>query len=458
MFRTSKFLLMVTMLMVVVVTTSTLFPFIVGKYAFFRGAVDVALILFLLGLLLDEKEGPVVWRRLGALYRNPLVIAVSAFVGAFLLACFFGFDPHFSFWSNFERGEGGLQMFHMYLFFMLVLSLFREEKDWRELFWWAIGGGVLMGLYGYAASLGVNGFVGAKFTDGSYRFQGSIGNPAYVAIYVLFLAFYILYLMGTGKERWKWLSGKGLLMLALLAFFGSIFLLAATRGAFVGLIAGAIVALSYLGLTNRKWRGKFIVAGSAILLVAILLVVFQKNPVVQKIPGSRIFDISSTAQTFRDRTIMWKIAWDGFLERPVFGWGPENYIVIFARDFNTAYFNPAAGFGAWFDRAHNLALDYLAETGAVGFLAYASMFVAFLVVFLRRRKDGDAHREREAQGNAPASPFIAALFLAIVAAYLVQGMVLFDVSTTYINLFLVLAFSVYKFGDLDKISNLKSQK
>lgn len=424
---------MLTMLMVVIVTVSTLFPFIVGKYVFFRSIVDLALIFFLLGLLFDEKRAPRFWERLQRLYHNPLVLAVSAFVGIFLLAGFFGVDPHFSFWSNFERGEGGIQMLHFYIFFMLLLSLFREEKDWRELFWWALGGSVLMGIYGLLAGVGVHGFVGARFSDASFRFQGSIGNPAYVAIYVLFTSFYGLYLLSS-EYRKKLTSPGALAIMGSLVFFAVIFLLAATRGAFLGLIAAIVVGLAYLGFTNKKWRKKFSITAGFVVIVVALLVAFQGSPVVKSIPGSRIFDITTAAKTFQDRATMWKIAWDGFVERPVLGWGPENFIHIFDRDFNTAYFKPAEGFGAWFDRAHSIIFDYLAETGVLGFLAYASMFVCFLYLFWssRRREGGP-------------TPFERALFLAMLVAYLVQGLVLFDVSVTYINLFTVLAFAVYKF-------------
>lgn len=449
------------MLTVVIVTTSTLFPFIVGKYVFFRIVVDLALIFFLLGLLFDDRRSLAVYQRLRVLYRNPLVVAVTAFVAVFLIAGFFGVDPHFSFWSNFERGEGGIQMLHFYVFFMLLLLLFREEKDWRELFWWAIGGGVLMGFYGILAGGGTQGFVGARFSDADFRFQGSIGNPAYVAICVLFTSFYGLYLLATEYKK-RFASLGALVILGALAFFIVIFLLAATRGAFVGLVAAVVAGLAYLGFTNKKWRKKFSVAAVAVVLTVGILVAFQGSPIVKKIPGSRIFDISTTAKTFEDRATMWKIAWDGFLDRPVLGWGPENYLYIFDADFNPAYFKPAEGFGAWFDRAHSVIFDYLAETGILGFLAYASMFLMFLYLFWKSHSD--QHKSAEISINqrqpveTPVSPFVRALFLSIVTAYLVQGLVLFDVSVTYLNLFTVLAFATYKFGNQDKISNLKSQK
>src|SRR3989338_6798088 len=135
-FKISKFFLYLAPFAIILITPSTLFPFIVGKYVWFRTSVDLALIFFLLGVLLDNYRVNELklYENLSKLIRNPLVIAVTLFAAVFVLAGFFGIDPANSFWSNFERGEGGLQMIHLWLFFSLSILLFREEKDWRTIF------------------------------------------------------------------------------------------------------------------------------------------------------------------------------------------------------------------------------------------------------------------------------------------------------------------------------------
>ncbi len=442
------FLYMPVLLMTVIVTKSTLFPFIVGKYVFFRATVLVALIVFLLGLLFDAANAPRMWARLGRIVRQPLFIAVSAFTLAFLLSCLFGVDPAFSFWSNFERGEGGLQTLAFYFYFTLLLALFDKREHWNALVGCAIAGGVLMGLYGFMASLGVSGFVGLRFSEG-YRFQGSIGNPAYVAVYALFLIFYCLYLMFEKKTE-KFLTPRNLGLFALIAFFVSIFFLAGTRGAFLGLGTAGVALLAYIGFSYKRFRWKIAGLIALLFIVGGGLIYFQDSPVVKSIPGSRVFQISISAKTFQDRVVIWKMAWDGFKERPVFGWGPENFIKIFDSKFNTEFYKPEAGFGAWFDRAHSVIFDYLAETGLVGFLSYVSMFVMFYVTFARRNK------ERESQLRFT-DVAVRGLFFAIPLAYFVQGLVLFDVSVTSLNLFTVLALATFRFG-LNGQENMKTQE
>jgi len=449
-FKISKFFLYLAPFSTAIVTASTLFPFIVGKYVFFRAAVDLALIFFLLGLLLQDKLS-VMGSRLSAKLKSPLVIAVSIFVLIFILSGFFGVNPSNSFWSNFERGEGGIQIIHLYVFFLLLAVVFREEKDWLKLFWVLIAAAALMILYGAAAGLKMSGFIGGAFGGSGFRFSGSIGNPAYVATYLVFSLFYACYLLFGADRResdknsrgiifyWEKLKTlKGIILMFFMILFFVFFWLAATRGAFVGLLAAIVAGTAYF-VYGRKNLRKWFFGGVVVLLLAVgTMVYFKDTAFVKSIPGSRVFDISFSAQTWQHRTYMWKIAYDGFKERPLLGWGPENFINIFDRHFNVQYFNPTEGFGAWFDRAHSIYFDYLAETGILGLSSYLGIFAVFYWQLFKRRDD---QRRQSALQNA--------LIFAIPVAYLVQGIVLFDVLPTYLNVFSVLAFASYKFQKMD---------
>jgi len=182
-------------------------------------------------------------------------------------------------------------------------------------------------------------------------------------------------------------------------------------------------------------------AGIVIMLLVIsLMVYFKEAPFVKSLPGSRLFDISFSAETFQHRRIMWKIALDGWKERPLLGWGPENYLKIFDKHFNIEYFIPAAGFGAWFDRAHSVYFDYLAETGILGLLSYLSIFIVFYWQLLSKTR---INAEINSSHQSSVSN---ALLIALPIAYLIQGLVLFETLPLYLNLFLFLAFANYKFN------------
>jgi len=475
-FKISKFFLYLAPLSVVIVSTSTLFPFIVGKYAFFRTTVGLALIFFLIGLLFDKQRLSFVNDQLSNIFKRPLVIAVSLFVFIFVLAGFFGVDPANSFWSNFERGEGGLQMIHLWLFFSLSILLFREEKDWRTIFRVMIFAGVLMALYGFLAlfqdsaqphffrAIGPSIYdrdpmtpdiVGSAFSWSNYRFAGTLGNPAYVAIYSIFLLFYAAYLY-FAKHYKNPFSWQSVLLYILGIIFLIVFWLAATRGAFMGLVATLMAFIFYFIYSKKAYRKWLFLVMALIVLTVSAMVYFKDAAFVKSIPGSRLFDISFSAQTFQHRTFMWKMAWDGFKERPLLGWGPENYLEVFDRHFNIKYFKPSEGFGAWFDRAHSIYFDYLVETGILGFLSFIGIWAVFYwhslkllisnnlqIIAQNYRQKRDSNKDIfDSRGLL----IQRALIFALPISYLVQGIVLFDILPIYINLFMFLAFAVYKFN------------
>ncbi len=451
-FSIARLFLILSLFAIAVVSTTTLFPFIVGKYAWFRAGVDFALVALLLGILFSS-EGETYQKKFIKVVRSPLGIAVGIFVLVFLVSGFLGFDPANSFWSNFERGEGGAQMIHLYVFFLLLTTLFSTEKGWRKILGYTIFVGFLSSVYGFLASYGVSGFIGASFkNDTGFRFQGSVGNPAYVAVYMIFLLFYITYLLVTANKkdlRKNFLETGAIILTAIL--FLVVFYLAATRGAFLGLLASFFLVVGYLVFSHKRLRKPLGIFGAIIVLAVGMLVYFQNSSFVKNLPGSRIFDISFSARTLGDRTIMWGIALKSFKERPLLGWGPENFYQIFDRNFDTNYFKPPESFGAWFDRAHSLVFDYLAETGILGLLSFLGIFITFYYLFFRtaiRSRLSIVAESKNGIRTEPflfGSPFVRGLIFALPIAYLIQGFVLFDVLVTYLNLFLFLAFANYHF-------------
>lgn len=481
-FKISKFFLYLAPFAIVIISTSTLFPFIVGKYVWFRTTIDLALIFFLLGILLDSYRVNELklYENLSKAVRNPLVIAVTLFAAVFVLAGFFGVDPLNSFWSNFERGEGGLQILHLWLFFMLAIILLKNNKDWKLFFWIFIIVGIYVAFYGFGAGLKYvdaewtsvmqndnpvqmlsgkggalyqtfKGFIGPQLSE---RFHGTLGNPAYIATFSIFLLFYAAYLYFANYYK-KPFSWQSILLYVLGILFLVVFWLAATRGAFMGLVATLVAFIFYFIYSKKAYRKWLFLIIALIILAVGAMIYFKDNRLVKSLPGSRLFDISLKAETWEHRTYMWNMAWQGFKEKPLLGWGPENYINVFDRHFDIRYFSPSRGFGAWFDRAHSIYFDYLVETGILGFLSFIGIWAIFYWRSLKilisdnlRLFTQNQQQKRDNKEDLLDSRSLLiqnALIFALPISYLVQGIVLFDILPIYINIFMFLAFAVYKF-------------
>jgi O-antigen ligase len=456
-FKLSKFFLYVSVFSTTIVSQATIFPFVVGKFVWFRTSIDLALIFFLIGILRwQNNESQKYNENLKKVFKSPIGIVVSVFVGIFILAGIFGVDPYNSFWSNFERGEGGFQMGHFYILFLLLGTMFFEKNQWIKIFYCSIAASIITIGYGVLSGFGIDGFLGQKFSTEGFRFEGAIGNPAFLAAYLIFIIFYILYIVFTEYSS-KFLSGKAVMkayvpmILVVVAFFS-----AATRGAILGLIVGAIIFSIYLIFISNKYKKTFAALVIAGVLIFGIGVKFKDSLLIQKLPFSRIFDISFSTKTFQDRAIIWKMAWDGFKERPILGYGPENFLTVFNENFNPKYYDPfyfTNGEFLWFDRAHSIIFDYLAETGLLGFLSFFSIFgVYYWQFFSKMRKNADLEKldaEKRGKEKLPItnyqSPITQALLFTLPIAYLVQSLVLFDTFVTYLNLAIFFSFVYYIF-------------
>jgi O-antigen ligase len=447
--KVSKFFLYLAPFSVVIVYQGTLFPFIVGKYTFFRVVVELALLFFVWGWAITRNQEPGTRNQESLipspklLVTSPLAIAIAIFVLIFLLAGFLGYNPSASFWSNFERGEGGFQLLHLFIFFVLLISLFKDKESWRRLFKISLLAAVLVIAYGVLGALGIKDFIAGGFCE---RFAGSLGNSAYTGAYLIFAMFFAGYLL---TEDWrKPARFKKWFWLVLIVIFFAFLLLTQTRGALLGLGMGILAGMFYLffALPAGRWRWLML----ALIIVSIVSgsLAIKYRRYINLAPtceaGNKILNVSFEAQTFQTRLWLWQKSWEAFKERPLLGWGPEN----FAPAFEKHYDNPKET--AWYDRAHNIFFDYLAMTGILGLLSFIGIFAVYYWRFFKSRNcaEEDAKQRENKQKstvNGQQSTVQRALLFALPIAYLVQGLVLFDVLPIYISLFLFLAFSVYKF-------------
>lgn len=386
---------------VVLVTGSwAFFPYIVPKALTFRILVEVAFGSWLILLFLGAVPRPQV---------TPIRVAIGIFVAIVAIADFHGVAPFKSFWSNFERMEGLVTLLHAFAYFIVAGSILNTHKLWERFWQVSLGVSVVVGL-GALSELG----------DGVTRIAGSTGNPIYLAVYALFHTFVAGLLMRKDpKHRWVY-AALALLNVTVLWFTG-------TRGALLGLIAGILVTALGIVLFAHKSAGRWLyrAASGALIAVALLGASFfllRDNAVVQdNYMLSRLANITlSTSETARDtsslRLMVWGSALQGVKEHPILGWGQENFNYV----FNT-YYNPHMYWAEpWYDRTHNIMLDWLIAAGVLGLLGYLAMY---LVVFIEAMRTDYFDRVE------------VSILAGLLAAYGVHNLFVFDHLVSYILFF-----------------------
>jgi hypothetical protein len=193
--------------------------------------------------------------------------------------------------------------------------------------------------------------------------------------------------------------------------FGTLLVLG---GIAVGAAAYVLVGREARLRPRFRWRltGARLVAGAAVALLVAVLAASGGHPVDWVRDGAREFtNPVSTAGTepgrlgsfsSNSRWTWWEETWTIFRDDLVGGAGAGTFAVARRpiRDNTTIALEP-----------HNIALQFLAETGVVGFLLFggAVATAAFGVVFSLRRLDGTERAAAQALGVAPLAYLLHAL-------------------------------------------------
>lgn len=396
---------------------SMLFPFITGKNFAFRIMVEIIAALWAGLALMYSEYRP----RLTLLFR-----AVTVFIVIIFLADLFGPNPYRSFFSNYERMEGFMMLFHLYLYFVVLVGVFRSRRDWLVFFYatlavsMAVSGIALLQKFGVRVS-----------QQGGFRVDATIGNPTYLAAYLMFHVWLACLLAG---EFWK-RRGRAALFAAAGIFELAIIYFTATRGAVLAflavsflLTAGAIIFWKKFLPPHPRWRAG---AGSVLILLILIpgFLWSMRNSEFTRIHPTlyRLTQYSLQERTVQSRFKIWAMSAHAALERPILGWGQENYYLVFQKYYDPGLYAQEP----WFDRSHNVFLDWLVHTGFLGLGAFMSLFVVVFRSLLLGIKKGTL---AVGQGVFLMSAFV---------TYLLQDIFVFDNLNTYLLLFALLAYAQF---------------
>ncbi len=393
------------------------FPFITSKAFFWRFFIQIALVAWATCALLSPKY----WIN----WRHPFCLALVGFMAIILLANTTGHAPYLSFWSNAERMDGYISLIYLAGWFVSLVGLLRTRKHVQ----W-----MLLYLLGISALLAV-----ISWGQGSERVASRLGNPIYLASLSFFGVFISGYFL-VGKE--KFLRAPQALKITIfsllaIAFVYTIFR-TGTRGALLGLVGGGLttavlVALFAKDASFKIWR--YLSIGLVIITLIFGGLFFGAREQLAEVEFvqdnlllSRLVKISPEDRTTSFRLANWNMAIEGWKERPLLGWGQENYTEIFAKHYDVEKLYDAED---WYDRVHNNFLDWLVFGGIFGLLAYCALFVVPLYLIWK-----------QSSFDVLEKSVLTGLFV----GYLFQNMVAFDSLASGILLYACFA---YVFADTD---------
>jgi O-antigen ligase len=434
---------------------STFFPFIVGKALWARTLTEIAFGLWIILILRDSY------------YRIPkswLLPVFGVYVLIALMATAFGVSPTRSMWSTFERMQGWVDLVHWFTFILILVSTHKTWSHWRGLLNFNIGVSVVMGLLGLSQFYDAGVF---RYLQSTTRLDITLGNPTYVGGYMMVnvfiaAAFLARSFMGRPEveagtrstERRKRRRARrqdadsetissvyfwrafwiGAILLDFVIFY-----LTGTRGAMFGLAVGLTafgVGYSLWG-SSRKVRlatmGTTAFVAVLIVLVGVILVARAGGDGggVNDSKGmfERVLNTGLRDNSLEGRIDSAQIGIDGFLARPILGWGPENFTIAYDRHVPPKVVAVAV---TSFDQAHNKLIEELTTKGILGFLGYMALWVYMAVIFVRKVR----FLERDEK-------VFTLLIGAALIGYFAQNLFLFDTPGTVPQFYILLGFTVF---------------
>lgn len=453
----------------VIVASHMFFPFITGKNFVFRIIVEIVAGAWLILALRNKEYCP---------GRSAVLTGVGIFVAVVALADLLGVSVQTSIWSNFERMEGFITIAHLFVYFIVASTVLTSMKLWDRFFYTSIGVSLFLSMYGY---LQVSGAL--AINQGGVRLDATLGNATYMGIYMLFNIFlllmlyfrrtkdysreillsffvvsiwFLLYLIHVGfservdMSRSMYILGTvcvGVLIgakylwtrrkimetqvfqhsLSFIIFIIQVSTLyyTATRGALLGLAGGLLLTAILIAFfeKNRKRLRKVALAGIVVLFLGVGCFILAKDasfvknsPVLSRFTNLSFKEVGS-------RALVWEMALQGIKERPILGWGQNNFDIVFNKYYDPRMYSQEP----WFDRAHNVVLDWTINAGIVGLLSYFSLFGVTLYVLWKDPREKFTLVDKS-------------LLTGLLAGYVFHNVFVFDNIVSYLMFFSVIAY------------------
>ncbi len=259
-------------------------------------------------------------------------------------------------------------------FYVLPLIFFRESKSIFRFFQlivisFTIAFGMIMMLYlGSGRPL-----FGLRFNPGPFFVDHTVFG-AFTATWVPILV--LLSFAGEFTDRERWLARMGLLMFVAALFFSY------SRGAW----ASCVASLGMLGVVLiGKWARRLLLPA---MMLGLLIFAFswyanqntsssRNKAVSRKNFQEHIASVTNfrTDDSNRERINRWFCAWQMFLDRPVFGYGPGTYVFNYGNFQKASLRTEVSTNRGDNGTAHNEWLLSLSETGLPGPILLTCLFI-----------------------------------------------------------------------------------
>lgn len=419
------------------------FPFLTFSSFLYAGTAARSVILLALAgvlgmllagyLILDSGRALVV--RL-----SPAWAALTLYLGALVLSGLAGLSFSTTFWSLATRTSGVWYFVSLGLVMLLLQGVVRER---------AVRDRLILVTVLSAAFYSVLYFLGPDGLDLMFRDVTTdaltFGNSSFAAMYLFGALMLSIYYVVRAEVRTWWMYLVPVVLMLQPAFTS----VGVWRGDFSHGLIGEAQASSY-----TAWLSLVVLA--AVYGIARIKQPLQRARVAYGALGLGVvvalfswYSLFSPhgylraaylSQSSAARPLVWQLSERAIAERPMLGWGADNFERVYERFYDNRLLQKEYGAEGWFDRAHNVIIDQLLDNGVVGLVAYGLVYVVLLLMLTYVALNARERSDR----------VLGAVLGVYVALHVAELQTAFDTSISYPMLGLVLVLATALFEPLSE--------
>ncbi len=305
----------------------------------------------------------------GKIRRTPVDWLILAFLAWVAVSAIFSIHPPTAFFGKYRRFEGWISFLNYAVIYFITLQLADRPKRIKRLAQTLFWSGMLVASYGILQAMGKDILKWGQLPFEVNRSFSTYGNPDLLAGFLMFGVFVSLGLaLSESNLVWRGVYWLGVLMNTLVV------VTAFARSAWVGSVAGFAFILLFALRQKVSWKFEdwaFAgVAGSGVLAF-IVRSLSAENEVMnfaKRVKSIFQFDQGSAKTRFE----IWDAALSATMDRPIFGFGPDTFRLIFPR-YKPVEYVKDAGYLSVADNVHNYPLQLAAGIGVPGLVMFYSI-------------------------------------------------------------------------------------
>lgn len=406
-----------------------LVPLAFGQFTFDQFDMPkVVTLRFLTLVMMATWSARFLLARKAEIRRTPIDWFILAFLGWALLSTIFTVHMPTALLGKYRRYEGFISLINYGVVFFIAVQTLRSYSRLRALAKSMVITGAAVGVYGIGQYFGYDFLQWGALPFDAYRAFATYGNPDLLVGYLAALVPIGVGLFVTTEDTYE-SAAYGLCAAVMLTSLMMTF----SRSAWPGLL----VAFIYLGIV--LWRQNAIARPQVVALALCFALIIggltvysmrSSNPVTSVY--SRLLSLlQPTEGSAGTRYEIWQSSIDATKDKPIFGFGPDTFRLIFPK-YKTVRYVQMAGYRSVADNAHSYPFQLAPALGIPGMLLF------YLVVFFGFGRSVGLTIKHG--GHEPERIMIAA-FAAGALAYGVH--LLFGLSVTGTTIFLWISFAAF---------------